>query len=156
MLLLLIFTSAILYSSLVEYCLHRFILHRSYKEEHVKNHHTIFHGLKSYELEEVNIYDILSSVGELMRNGVLYLPPSLIIFLQNKPMGIIFLLICYLYNLWEEFLHLYFHKTSNIFIIKLRFFRNLKEHHRVHHYIYNSNYGIGTSFWDYIFKTKKK
>ncbi|WP_423739195.1 sterol desaturase family protein [Clostridium thermarum] len=67
----------------------------------------------------------------------------------------LFLVICYLYNFWEEFIHLYFHKKSNLFIIKLNLFKHLKEHHRVHHYIYNSNYGIGTTLWDYVLGTKK-
>ena len=155
MLLPLVILTALLYSSLVEYCLHRFILHRSYKAEHVKEHHRIFHGLKSYELEKAKTSDILSSFWEILRNVCLYLPPTLLVFIKSRGLGIIFLSVCILYNAWEEVLHLYFHKKTNIFIVKFKVFKTLKEHHRIHHCIYNSNYGIGTSFWDIVFKTKR-
>lgn len=155
MFLLIAVISALLYSSLVEYCLHRFILHRSYEQDHVKNHHRIFHGLKSYEFEDINTDDVLSSVTEIFRNVVLYLPPTLIIFLQSKYFGALFLVVCLFYNFWEELVHLNFHRSRDGLLSKLKVFDNLKEHHRVHHYIYNSNYGIGTSFWDSVFKTKK-
>ena len=155
MLLSMIVITALLYSSLVEYCLHRFILHRSYKAEHVREHHKIFHGLKSYELEKVKASDVLSSCSEILRNIILYLPPALFIFMKSRALGSLFLTLCILYNIWEEILHLYFHKKSKLFIANFIIFKALKEHHRIHHYIYNSNYGIGTSFWDLVFKTKK-
>lgn len=155
MILLLTVILAFLYSSLVEYCLHRFILHSSYRQEHVKNHHRIFHGLKSYELDEVISSDVLSTFGEILRNAAFYFPPATLFFINEKYLGILFFIVCLLYNLWEEFLHLYFHKRSEVFITKYKMFQDLKEHHRVHHYIYNSNYGIGTSFWDLVFRTKR-
>lgn len=155
MLMLLTIISAFLYSSFVEYYLHRFLLHRSYEMDHIKNHHRIFHGIKSYEAEDAKSEDILLDVKGIALNGVLYLLPSALIFGRNRTFGVLFLVVCFLYNLWEECVHLYSHKTAKVFLEKLQVFKKLKEHHRVHHYIYNSNYGIGSTFWDVIFRTKK-
>jgi sterol desaturase/sphingolipid hydroxylase (fatty acid hydroxylase superfamily) len=147
--------SAFLYSSLVEYCLHRFVQHSSYEMEHIKNHHRIFHGLKSYEIKDAKSEDILLNAKGILLNCALYLLPATAIFMQNKTFGILFLAVCFLYNLWEEYVHLYSHKSANMFFEQLEVFKKLKEHHRVHHYIYNSNFGIGTTLWDVVFRTKK-
>jgi sterol desaturase/sphingolipid hydroxylase (fatty acid hydroxylase superfamily) len=119
-------------------------------------HHKVFHGIKSYQLDEINRGDVLLNTEELMRNALFYLVPAIPIFMLNKTLGIVFFSVSFLYNVWEEFVHLNFHKKTDIFIVNLKFFQNLKEHHRVHHYIYNSNFGIGTSFWDIMFRTKKQ
>lgn len=146
-----------LYSSLIEYCLHRFLLHNSYEQEHVKVHHKVFHGIDSYELEVVDKETVLSSLGEILRNIILYLPLAIGIFINNKFLGVLFLIVCIIYNMWEEFVHYYFHKKDEeLFVLKLRLFKRLKEHHRVHHYMYGYNFGIGTRFWDVILKTIKK
>ncbi len=155
MLLLLTAIWAFLYSSLVEYCLHRFVQHLSYEMDHIKNHHRIFHGIKSYEAKEGKREDILLDAKGILLNGILYMLPSIVVFMQNKLLGCIFFAICFLYNLWEECVHLYSHKSANIFLERLEVFKRLKEHHRVHHYIYNSNYGIGSTLWDIVFRTKK-
>lgn len=155
MLLLLNVILAFLYSSCIEYFLHRFVQHSSYEMDHIKNHHRIFHGIKSYEAETVKSEDILLDANGIMLNGGLYLLPALIVFTQNKIFGVLFLAACLVYNLWEEYVHLYSHKSAKTFLEKLEFFRKLKEHHRVHHYIYNSNYGIGTELWDVVFRTKR-
>lgn len=153
--LLLIIISAFLYASLVEYCLHRFVQHHSYEMDHIKEHHRIFHGIKSYEDKDAKSEDILSDFRGILLNIILYLLPAAIIFIQNKIFGVVFLVVCSLYNLWEECVHLYSHKSSNIFLGKFFIFKRLKEHHKVHHYIYNSNYGIGSTFWDIVFRTKR-
>ncbi|QAA32499.1 sterol desaturase family protein [Clostridium manihotivorum] len=154
--LMLIIVAGFLYSSLVEYCLHRFLLHHSYEQEHVRIHHKVYHGIESYELEEIEKDTVLSSIGEILRNVALYLPVAIAIFIYSKAFGVLFLIVCIAYNMWEEFVHFYFHKKNKLFIEELKFYRNLKEHHRVHHYAYMYNYGIGTSFWDIVFRTKKK
>jgi sterol desaturase/sphingolipid hydroxylase (fatty acid hydroxylase superfamily) len=155
MLLLLSIITALLYSSLVEYSLHRFFLHKSYEQDHIKLHHRTFHGLKSYELDNVESSEILLSGKERLINGVLYLPPAGLFFLKNSKLGLVFFAVCFLCSCWGELLHLYFHKKTDLFFAKHYIFKSLKEHHRVHHYIYSSNYGIGSSFWDIIFRTKK-
>jgi sterol desaturase/sphingolipid hydroxylase (fatty acid hydroxylase superfamily) len=150
-----IIIAAVLYSSFIEYCLHRFVQHRSNEIDHIKKHHRIFHGVRSYEAENVQKEDILLDAKGILLNGVLYLLPSFVVFTQNKGLGVLFIAVCFFYNLWEECVHFYSHKSSNIFLEKLELFKRLKEHHRVHHYIYNSNYGIGTELWDVVFRTKK-
>jgi sterol desaturase/sphingolipid hydroxylase (fatty acid hydroxylase superfamily) len=123
----------------------------------VKVHHKVFHGIESYELEVVAKETVLSSFGEILRNILLYLPVAIAIFIKNNFLGILFLVVCIVYNLWEEFVHYYFHKKDEkLFVLKLKLFKKLKEHHRVHHYMYRYNFGIGTSFWDVLFKTSKK
>ncbi|MBU5592255.1 sterol desaturase family protein [Clostridium sp. MSJ-4] len=147
--------SALLYSSLVEYCLHRFALHHSPKQIHITNHHKKFHGIKSYQLSKVNSVDVVSSKKYILSNILLALPISLIISTLNIYLGILFITISIVYTLWVEYLHYYFHKSNNARLEKLKFFQRLKEHHRVHHYIYNSNYGMATRFWDKVFRTKR-
>lgn len=147
---------ALLYSSFVEYCLHRFLLHSSYEHEHIKIHHKLYHGLESYELEQVDKFTILSGFWEIMRNVLLYLPAALLIAVNSLKYGILFFIVCLIYNGWEELLHFYFHKKSEVFLERLKLFKALKEHHKVHHYMYQYNFGIGSSFWDIIFKTKKR
>lgn len=156
MLILSIVISAFLYSSLIEYCLHRFIQHSTYEMDHIKNHHRIFHGIKSYEYEAAKSEDILLDLKGILLNATLYLIPTSIVFLQNKLLGVLFFIVCFLYNLWEECVHFYSHKSAKVFLEKFQLFIKLKEHHRVHHYIYNSNYGIGSTLWDVVFNTKRK
>jgi sterol desaturase/sphingolipid hydroxylase (fatty acid hydroxylase superfamily) len=155
MILFLAALGALLYSSLIEYCLHRYILHRSYEEDHIKSHHKTFHGQKSYEIKDFDAYEIISDAKEIFRNIVLYLPLAVIIFNFKSLGGIIFFLACVVYSLWSEYLHLSFHKSTGGIFKGLGLFKKLKEHHRIHHYVYNSNYGIGSSFWDKVFRTKK-
>lgn len=155
MLILSIIIAAFLYSSFIEYCLHRFVQHRSNEIDHIKNHHRIFHGVRSYDAENVQKEDILLDAKGILLNGVLYLLPSIIVFTQNKGVGVLFVAVCFLYNLWEEYVHFCSHKSSNVFLERFQLFKRLKEHHRVHHYIYNSNYGIGTELWDVVLRTKK-
>jgi sterol desaturase/sphingolipid hydroxylase (fatty acid hydroxylase superfamily) len=147
---------SLLISSFVEYCLHRFLLHSSYEQSHIKDHHRIFHGIKSYELKEVNADEILSDWKEMLLKISPMIPISILIFVNNMPLGILFILVSILYSLWSEYLHLSFHRSNTIFFARYEFFKKLKEHHRVHHYIYSTNYGIGTTFWDIVLKTKKK
>ncbi|MBC2581935.1 sterol desaturase family protein [Clostridium sp. DJ247] len=155
MLLLLTIIFSLLYSSLVEYCIHRFLLHRSYKQSHIKDHHRIFHGIKSYEFNEPNPEDIISSKKDILITVAFSLPIVLIIFIQNKLFAVLFLLTSFVYNLWGEYVHFCFHRTNNNILDKFTFFKKLKEHHRVHHYNYNTNYGIASRFWDIVFGTKK-
>jgi hypothetical protein len=155
MLLLLTIISAFLYASFIEYSLHRFIQHSSYEMDHIKNHHRIFHGIKSYEDEAAKSEDILLDAKGLLINGSIYLLPASLIFMSNRMLGFTFALVCFLYNFWEECVHLYSHRSSNTFLERVNIFKRLKEHHRVHHYIYNSNYGIGSTIWDIIFRTKR-
>lgn len=155
MLTILILLSALLYSSLIEYCLHRFALHHSAKQRHIKNHHKIFHGIKSYELNEAHAEDIISSKKYILSNILPALPITLILFFQNKFLGVLFILTSITYTLWVEYVHLYFHRKTNNFLERFKFFQRLKEHHRVHHYIYDSNYGIACTFWDIVFRTKR-
>jgi sterol desaturase/sphingolipid hydroxylase (fatty acid hydroxylase superfamily) len=115
----------------------------------------MFHGVRSYETQDAKAEDILLDIKGVALNIILYLIPAAFVFTKSKTLGILFFIVCLLYNLWEECVHLYSHKSSNIFLKKLGFFTRLKEHHRVHHYIYNSNYGIGSTLWDVVFRTKR-
>jgi len=152
---LLIIISALLYSSLVEYCIHRFVQHSSYEKKHIKEHHRIFHGIKSYEAEDGKPEDIISGFKDNLEIGIVYLLPAVMLFNQNIIYLLLFVVVCFLYNFWGERVHLYSHISKNGFIERLEVFKKLKEHHRVHHYIYYSNYGVGTTFWDRVFRTKK-
>lgn len=146
---------ALLYSSLIEYCLHRFALHHSPKQRHIVNHHQKFHGSKTYQSKYITPKDVISNKKYILSNILPAIPLSLIIFTINQGLGVLFIITSISYTLWVEYVHYYFHKSENSLLESLKFFQNLKEHHRIHHCIYNTNYGIASRFWDKVFRTKK-
>ncbi len=46
------------------------------------------------------------------------------------------------------------HHSIHHFNFRFAWFRRLKVHHKVHHAAENTNYGVLTTFWDVIFRTK--
>ena len=57
-------------------------------------------------------------------------------------------LCCYLFYDWLHF-------ATHAYNFESRWFRRLKKHHLQHHFKYNDrNYGVVTSFWDWIVGTK--
>jgi sterol desaturase/sphingolipid hydroxylase (fatty acid hydroxylase superfamily) len=143
-------------SSLVEYLLHRYYLHRSPKEPHIVKHHKNFNGETSYSQTNANKADIVSSNLYLAVNVALYSPFGYAFFQISQSFGIFFFASAIGYTLWIEYVHLLFHRPTGNRIEEIAFFKTIKEHHRIHHIRYRVNYGIGSDWWDRVFKTKRK
>lgn len=148
--------SVYLYSALVEYCLHRFYLHSSYKNDHILKHHSQFNGKISFEDKNANNRDILSGSKYNLVNIILSSPIIIASFLISPFLGIYSFVICSAYIFWIEYMHLTFHKPKNSKIEETILYKSIKKHHKVHHELYNNNYGIGSSTWDLLLCTNKK
>ncbi len=143
-------------SSLIEYLLHRFYLHRSPKEPHILKHHKNFNGETSYSQIDSKKSDIVSSDAYLFVNFALYFPFGSVFYQLNHFWGLLFFFSAIGYTFWVEYAHLLFHRPDKKPIEKTALFKAVKEHHRIHHMHYRRNYGIGSDWWDKIIKTNKK
>lgn len=151
----LIIITGILMASLMEYMLHKYYLHKSGEHPHIAKHHVLFHGKTTYESQDASYKDIVSNIGYILFTWSPCGLVAIILFPINTSYAMAFALSGVLYTVWVEFVHYLFHKPHGWWIEENRLFQNLKEHHRIHHIYFKSNYGIGASFWDYIVKTEK-
>jgi len=142
-------------SSLVEYMLHKEYLHRNDNMGHMTVHHKNYHGLNGYEQPGSAWSDIASSPAYIISNILLYTPLAILAYNVSLPFGSAFATTAVAYTLWVELVHFWYHAPLKTFIEKTKFFKNINEHHRQHHIIYNENYGIGSTFWDIVLGTKK-
>lgn len=154
---LIIILIAILYSSLVEYSLHRWYLHHNNNHPHIKRHHAIFYGKQSFQLQNIPRNEIVSSAVYLGVNIVCAVPISILLIFQKQSMlGVIFLVISASYILWIEVAHLNFHRPNKFPLKKYAWFLYIMELHRKHHTTYRHYYGIGSPWWDYLLGTTTK
>lgn len=142
-------------SSLVEYLLHKEYLHRDNNMDHITKHHRDYHGEICYSKPGAPWNDIASSPAYIIANIALYAPLSIMAYFASVPFGSAFTMTAIAYTMWIEVAHYMYHAPLKTFIERTDVFRKIKEHHRIHHVVYNSNYGIGSSVWDRIFGTKK-
>jgi len=158
LLLTLAMISGVVFSSLVEYLLHRYYRHSSHESPHVKKHHMNFRGDESFEQKNVKIGEVMSRPHYILTNIVFYLPVGLIFTYFNYESGLLFMATAIAYTFWIELAHLYYHKPDNegIKLEKYVFFSRMKEHHRTHHAELVNNFGIASSLWDWLLDTKKE
>ncbi len=153
---IIVIISSFMLCALMEYLLHKFYLHKSSGHPHISEHHVSFHGRKTYEVADASYKDIVSNIVYIIFS---WLPCGIIGFTmypQFPKLGTLFATIGFLYLLWVETVHYLFHKPHYYFIEDGPIFKKLKEHHRIHHIYYKTNFGIGSTLWDIILKTKKK
>jgi len=150
---ILIIISAFLLSSLTEYILHRFFLHRSTEVGHIKEHHAKFGGHQSYSNIHSSYKDILSGTKYIITNIIPYLLVSIYLSFTKIRYGLIFFIVAFIYTIWIEWSHYVFHHPLNTRLESLKTFKRLSYHHKLHHSYYVINYGIGSRFWDLIFRS---
>lgn len=141
-------------TALMEYLLHRYYLHKKGGHNHIHIHHKNFKGDQSFENNKMNLKDIMSSPGYIFITSS---PALILTVLFYFNFGLISLWLYFFsiaYDLWLEFVHYLFHSPKRTKFETSKFFLLLKENHRVHHEKFKYNYGIGSTFYDYIFKTK--
>ena len=145
-----------LIAMLMEYFLHRFYLHFSGQHMHITLHHKKFHGNRSYSIPDSEYNEIVS--------GWFYILFSMLpcgitawYFTRYSLLGAFCLAACGIsYILWIEYVHYLFHKPADQFIETTSLFKQIKEHHRLHHVVFNQNFGIGSTFMDHIFRSLEK
>lgn len=152
---IIIILSSFMLCALMEFIMHKFYLHKDSGHPHISKHHVMFHGKTTYEHADASYKDIVSNFGYIFFS---WLPCGLIgfqLFRVSPQLGSLFASIGALYLIWVESAHYFFHKPHQLFFEDIGVFKKLKEHHRIHHIYYKTNFGIGSSVWDRLLKTKK-
>ncbi len=141
-----LFISGILFWSLTEYLLHRFVFHFPAKTEFGKKIHFIFHGVH---------HDYPSDSKRLV------MPPSVSI-----PLAVVFYFV-FLFIFGQDLMLPFFagfilgylfyditHYAIHHFNMHSKFWLAIKNHHMLHHFQDEyKGYGVSTPFWDVIFRT---
>ncbi len=133
--------------TLAEYFLHRYIFHFKSNNKYLARFVYIIHG---------NHHDIMD---DKLRSLFPIFPASLI--------GLSILGICTLFvsindslsfmlgfiigYLLYDYLHYSFHQSY----FNFKIWKRIRNHHLRHHSIDTHNFGVSSSFWDYIFRSKK-
>lgn len=128
--------------SLLEYVMHRFILHLKTYNKGIEKFIYYLHG---YHHNKPNVVDFLPLTFTLPIAMVLALTVIFIIGADGISI-IVGLLLGYLtYDILHYVLHHY------------NCFKTLKRHHFDHHFKnHYKNFGVTSPFWDYVFCTKRK
>ena len=150
----------ILWCSICEWLLHRFIMHNTLfgikypYETHAKVHHVVFKADETYQLQKV---EDKKTIPMAWWNGVV------IATLSSLPLlyfGLKFFLlnfvIAYCYYLVYETLHWYMHLPKRRFVEYRNWYKKLNGHHILHHRYTNKNFNVVLPFADWLFGTLLK
>lgn len=140
------FGGGLLFWTLTEYVLHRFVFHYEPDSAWGRKIHFIFHGVH---------HDFPNDAKRLV------MPPSVSIPLA---IGFYFLFttvlpVTYLYSFFAAFMtgYLFYditHYALHHANFKSPFWKKLKQHHMLHHYTdATKGYGVSSSLWDKIFRS---
>lgn len=140
----------ILLSSLVEYILHRFYLHKP-KHDHLLKHHKEYLG-ESFT-RKVTFKDVASSLSYILSNILIYSIVIALVYIYYPIFAILSLLSAIVYTLWVEVIHYEYHSIKEKEFKKWKIFKLLKKHHYKHHQVFNKNYNIGSRIWDILLRT---
>jgi sterol desaturase/sphingolipid hydroxylase (fatty acid hydroxylase superfamily) len=135
-----------LFWTLTEYLLHRFVFHYEPQSVWGQKLHFIFHGIH---------HDFPNDALRLV------MPPSV-----SLPLALFFYFIFrwvlptdYLYGFFAAFIagYLFYdisHYAIHHFNFKTPFWKNLKQHHMLHHYTDSTKgYGVSSALWDKVFRS---
>ena len=147
------FIIGIITAAFMEYTLHRYYLHQA-SHSHITHHHKIFKD--KYEDSSYHLKDIASHPSYVFSSSLLSLAVTLIFMTFNQEGAYFIYIWALLYLIWLEVVHYLFHSPKGLKIENLTLFKQLKHHHHLHHIHYKVNYGIGSTFYDYILRTKLK
>lgn len=147
-----VFILGYLSAALMEYLLHKIYLHKS-THPHITLHHKIFRY--NYEDPNYGVKDIVSKPGYVLASSLLSVILSIVLdpYINNSYLIFVSGM---LYLIWVEYVHYLFHSPRGTLLEKLTLFKMIKEHHRAHHIQFNGNYGIGSTLFDHILRTKLK
>lgn len=136
--------SSLVLTMMMEYLLHRFYLHLP-NHSHLSDHHKNYHGSSTFIHPGISFADVASKHSYILLTA---LPGVVLSLLFFQPFAF-FIAIGYAYFI--EWAHYVIHKGTHPTWIQPLF-----DHHKIHHISYLTNYGIGSTFIDYLFSTKEK
>lgn len=132
---------------------------------HAVRHHNFFDHMKMYYTSSKDYDFTLNQPKIILMNTIInvYLPGG-IFYLIHHEYGLTYFLAGFFYFYINEMLHFYYHLNSENFIVRvskifLPFVYTMRKHHQLHHNKKNMdrfNFGISSSLFDYIFRTKLK
>lgn len=146
-----VFLAGLLFWSIAEYIIHRFVFHFHPKSETMKRLHFLFHGVHhDYPQDSLR----------------LVMPPAVSISLAFIFYGLFYLVIGlvlgtpqYIPAFFSGFVagYLFYdmmHYASHHVNMKNKYFQMIKEHHMKHHYKEpDAGFGFTSKIWDRVFKT---
>jgi sterol desaturase/sphingolipid hydroxylase (fatty acid hydroxylase superfamily) len=155
----------LLYASLSVYISHRYHQHRVIgglaflHKFHTVEHHALFNEIKMIQEQRKDLYMILFPPSIAAFLILIFYPfiGYLMSLLFYSRVAWLYYLVACSYYLVYEFVHFVCHQPENSFLRKLPVLKYLAAHHQKHHnrrLMGQANFGIVTTFWDYMFKTK--
>ncbi len=130
-------------------------MHHNAQHLHIKVHHRIFQGKRSFQSAEVPSKEIVSDFRYIGVNIAPSLPIAAVLAYQGMSiLGLIFFITSAAYTIWVEIAHLSFHRPHESKIKKYRWFIKILELHRLHHTTFKYHFGIGSPWWDCILGTR--
>ena len=145
-----------LFVTLIEYGVHKFYLHSFNSHKNSQAHHKKFEPKKiKFRDSQADPEDILAAGDYIIFQIIFSIPIIALLWLANKFSALLILATAIAYISWVEVIHLHFHYPTGSNIEKLDLFKTLQWHHKIHHRSQQTNFGVGTSLWDYIFSTKQ-
>lgn len=147
----------ILWCSICEWCLHRFVMHRPLLKfdyayvAHTKVHHHVFKYDETYHCQKD---DDKSTIPMAWWNGLVIASlAGLPMFVFGYKMFLLTFVIALCYYGVYETIHWYMHLPNRRSIEYRWWFRKLNGHHLLHHRYMYKNYNVVLPFADFIFGT---
>ena len=144
-----IFFFALLFWTLAEYLLHRYVFHWISENKYIQRFHFIMHGSHHlYPRDSERL--LMPPVPGILMASFLFLIFYIIFSLLNIPV--------YTWAFFPGFflgylLYSFLHRATHVMKPPKRF-KYLWKHHSLHHYKYpNRAFGVSNTFWDRIFGT---
>jgi len=144
-----IFFFALLFWTLAEYLLHRYVFHWISENKYIQRFHFIMHGSHHlYPRDSKRL--LMPPVPGILMASILFLIFYIIFSLLNIPV--------YTWAFFPGFflgylLYSFLHRATHVMKPPKRF-KYLWKHHSLHHYKYpNRAFGVSNTFWDRIFGT---
>jgi len=154
---LLTIVGLILWCSICEWSLHRFVMHKppfgfTYAyNAHTKVHHNIYKYDETYHAQEG---DDGKKIPMAMWNGpVIATLAGLPMLVFGYKMFVLTFVVAMCYYFCYEIIHWYMHLPKMRFVEKTNLFRKLNGHHLLHHRYQKKNYNVVLPFADMIFGT---
>ena len=139
----------VVYTSLVEYGLHRWVMHKPWpwRSKYYVEHHVLHHG-KNELHHNISMSPI---------DALIIISPVIIFagFIQLWLMAVPVVFALWYAGTWT-IMHNAHHDLKYAWIKKLPFYEWFRKHHLIHHDVPNKNYGTIFIWTDYLFGTKRR
>ena len=157
MILLLTIVGLIMWCSICEWTLHRFVMHKhpfvfTYAyNAHTKVHHSMYKSDETYHAQDG---DDGKKIPMAKWNGVVIsLLAGLPMFVFGYKIFLLTFIVSMCYYFCYEIIHWYMHLPKMRFLEKTSWFRKLNGHHLLHHRYMHHNFNVVLPFADMIFGT---